>query len=383
VRTKVPSTVERLYGKDGGEQSPNAIGNLRGAPAALARIGPGGFNRPLPQGAQPAPLNAPFNRQKALDARKAWAEYAELAEERKNSLGMALVLIPPGEFRMGSEETFEELVQRFPHAKASVDRHSIVGALLSSASPQHPVRITTPYYLGAFEVTVGQFRKFVNATHYKTDAEQHGKGGSGYVAERGNEAKITQSAEFTWRDWGVDQSDESPVVNVSWNDAAAFCKWLSQKEGATYRLPTEAEWEYACRAGTITRYYNGNDPENVTQIGNVSDATTKAQLPTQTNNVTSSDGWAFTSPVGRFQANNFGLYDMIGNAREWCQDWWSESYYRQSPKLNPTGPPKGSLRVIRGGGWNNGDFSCRSANRFASVPTHRDCIQGFRVVCER
>ncbi len=103
----------------------------------------------------------------------------------------------------------------------------------------------------------------------------------------------------------------------------------------------------------------------------------------QSNNVTSSDGWAFTSSVGQFQPNNFGLYDMIGNARESCQDWWGESYYRESPKSNPTGPPKGSLRVIRGGGWDNGDFSCRSANRFRSVPAHSDCAHGFRVVCER
>jgi formylglycine-generating enzyme required for sulfatase activity len=413
VRTKVPSTVERLYGKDGGEQSPNAIGNLRGVPTTLARIVSGriktppapdgserptrvnrrlgempialasissvGFQTPLQQeGGEPAPLIAPFNHRKALAARLAWAQYQQLEEGRTNSVGMDLILIPPGEFQMGSEETYSQLVQRFPSIRETAERSRTVRTLLSSAQPRHKMRISTPFYLGACEVTKGQFRQFVDMTHYKTDAERHLKGGWGYTGKQ-----FVQSRAFTWRDCGVDQSDNFPVVNVSWNDAVRFCGWLSHKEGKKYRLPTEAEWEYACRAGTVGRYYNGNDPEMLTQIGNVRDAAAIQELATRKDGVNSSDAWAFTSPVGQFRPNNFGLYDMLGNAQEWCHDWWNESYYRESPASDPTGSPNGQFRVTRGGGWSDGAVYRRAAQRGRAAPTHRSTHIGFRIACER
>ena len=131
------------------------------------------------------------------------------------------------------------------------------------------------------------------------------------------------------------------MVNVSWNDAVAFCKWLSKKEGKTYRLPTEAEWEYACRAGTTTRYYSGDDPETLAKVGNVADAALKAKFPDWKYTIKANDGYVFTAPVGKFKPNAFGLYDMHGNAWQWCADWYGADYYATSPLDDPTGPDSG------------------------------------------
>jgi formylglycine-generating enzyme required for sulfatase activity len=244
--------------------------------------------------------------------------------------------------------------------------------------PLHPVTISRPFFLGKYEVTKGQFKKFVEEASYVTDAEADGAPNWGYTADAHH--PFEARPEFNWADWGVDQSDASPVVNVSWNDAMAFCYWLSQKEGKVYRLPTEAEWEYACRAGTTTRFYNGDDPEALTQIGNVWDAAAKAQFPAVLNQLASSDGWAFTSPSAKFQPNNFGLYDMTGNAREWCSDWYDKNYYANSPELDPAGPASGTVRVSRGGGWNSPAAQCSSARRGYGEPSARDFNLGFRVV---
>ncbi len=128
------------------------------------------------------------------------------------------------------------------------------------------------------------------------------------------------------------------MVNVSWNDAVAFCKWLSKKEGNTYRLPTEAEWEYACRAGTTTRYYSGDDPETLAKVGNVADATAKAKFPDWKYTIKASDGYVFTSPVGSFQPNAFGLYDMHGNAWQWCAGLVRRGILRQVLRRRPDRP---------------------------------------------
>ena len=240
--------------------------------------------------------------------------------------------------------------------------------------------ISRPFFLDRLKVTKGQFRKFVESTGYKTSAERDGRGGMGYT---GNPKKfLARGPNFNWHHWGVDQNDDSPVVNVSWHDANAFCRWLSTKEGKKYRLPTEAEWEYACRAGTTTRYYNGNDPEGLTRIANVRNASTHRLLPGLPQSLRSSDGHALTSPVGRLEPNNFGLYDMLGNAAEWCADWYDENYYVNSPTLNPTGPPTGTRRVLRGEGWYAKPLDCRPARRLDAAPSHADAITGFRVLCE-
>ena len=150
------------------------------------------------------------------------------------------------------------------------------------------------------------------------------------------------------------------MVNVSWNDAVAFCKWLSRKEGKTYRLPTEAEWEYACRAGTTTRYYSGDDPETLAKVANVADATAKAKFPDWKWTIKASDGYVFTAPVGQFKPNAFGLYDMHGNAWQWCADWYGKDYYGKSPVDDPKGPDTGDCPCP------SGRFLGQRADRFRS-----------------
>ena len=184
-----------------------------------------------------------------------------------NSIGMKLTLVPSGEFMMGSKESAEETAAFFN--KTSVEDLFKADAF-KHEHPQHRVRITQPLYLGTYHVTRGQFRKFVADTHYKTDAEKADQRGVfGWNADK---KEFDFNGKFSWRNVCFEQSDEHPVVCVSWNDATAFCKWLSHKEGKTYRLPTEAEWEYACRAGTTTRYSSGDDPETLAKVGKVADA---------------------------------------------------------------------------------------------------------------
>ena len=173
-------------------------------------------------------------------------------------------------------------------------------------------------------------------------------------------------------------------MNVSWNDATAFCKWLSLKEGTTYRLPTEAEWEYACRAGTTTRYFSGDDPETLAKVGNVADATLKAKMADWQFTIKASDGYVFTAPVGRFTPNSFGIYDMHGNAWQWCADRYGKKYYTVSPRNDPRGPDSGDSdtgdsRVLRGGAWNYWVVGTRSAKRDWNSEDYRSFITGFRV----
>ena len=271
-----------------------------------------------------------------------------------NTLGMRLAPIPTGEFLMGSSDDED----------ADDDE-----------KPRHTVRITRPFYLGTTEVTVGQFRRFVEATRYRTEAERNGRGGRGW-----NEARATFEVDpkYTWRDPGFPQTDEHPVTNVSWNDAVAFCEWLSTKEATIYRLPTEAEWEYACRAGTTTRYSSGADPETLAGVGNVADGTARAKFPNWTT-IAARDGYIFTAPVGTFRANAWGLHDMHGNVWEWCRDGYDGRYYQQSPGDDPTGPSQASRRVYRGGSWADDPRYARSPRRVGVNPDYRYYDLGFRV----
>ena len=190
---------------------------------------------------------------------------------------------------------------------------------------------------------------------------------------------IDYSERYSWRNVGFEQTDEHPVVCVSWNDAVAFCEWLSKKERKTYRLPTEAEWEYACRAGTKTRYCSGDDPETLATVANVADAALKAKFPGQKYTIKASDDYVFTAPVGSFKPNAFGLYDMHGNADEWCADWYGEDYYGNSPTDDPKGPITGERRATRGGDWWSRPDFLRSACRGGAPPEARYCLIGFRV----
>jgi formylglycine-generating enzyme required for sulfatase activity len=286
--------------------------------------------------------------------------------------GIKLRLIPAGEFWMGSSE--------------EDDRNAG-----DNETPRHRVRITRPFYLGMTEVTVGQFRRVVESSGYRTEAERDGKGGWGW-----NEAKkrFRTDPRYTWRDPGFPQSDDHPVTNVSWNDAIAFCNALSEREGLKpyyragagetsggdgYRLPTEAEWEYACRAGTTTRYQGGDDPETLAAVGNTPDATLRAKFPDWASAISGRDGYVYTAPVGRFRANAFGLYDMHGNVWEWCWDGYKADYYKESPVDDPQGHTGATVRVHRGGSWVDIQQFARSAARSMGGPGYRHSSLGFRV----
>ncbi len=186
-----------------------------------------------------------------------------------NSIGMKLTLVPSGEFQMGSVESAEATVAFLQKNYRLGDRE--LAEDLRVEHPRHRVRITKPFYLGTCHVTCGQFRQFVEDSGYKTDAENgphRGVSEFDPAASRPGKTVNSVNKNRSWRKASFEQTDEHPVVIVSWNDAVAFCAWLSKKEGKTYRLPTEAEWEYACRAGTMTRYSSGDDPETLATVGN-------------------------------------------------------------------------------------------------------------------
>jgi formylglycine-generating enzyme len=243
--------------------------------------------------------------------------------------------------------------------------------------PQHRVRIAA-FDLGATEVTVGQFRRFVKATDYRTEGELDDRGGWNWNQGMRQFVYRPEYPRATWQAENFAPTDDHPVVNVSWNDAAAFCEWLSRKEGRIYRLPTEAEWEYACRAGTTTMYHNGDDPESLVAIANLADATARTKFPEWTT-IAAHDGYIMTAPVRRFRPNAFGLFDMQGNVAEWCRDGYDARYYQRSPADDPPGPRRAAMRVIRGGSWNAWPQQCRSAVRYAFVPECRLNHVGFRV----
>ena len=271
---------------------------------------------------------------------------------------LKLVRIKKGSFLMGSRESDTEA---FPNEK-----------------PQHEVEITKDFLLGKFAVTRGQFAQFVKEADYRTDGERDGKGGWGYNAEKN---EVGQYPNHTWRNTGVNQTDEHPVVNVSWNDAQAFCKWLSKKTGRPVELPTEAEWEFACCAGTTTRYFTGDNPGSLKGYANVNDQTLRAKGIKRSefwDYFDFADGHAFTSPVGCFKANPWGLYDMTGNVWQWCVDGGRK--YTPDKCIDPIGTIDGDMRVQRGGSW-FGPFQhfCRTAIRPEDVVSKRSDILGFRV----
>jgi formylglycine-generating enzyme required for sulfatase activity len=238
---------------------------------------------------------------------------AKAPERITNSVGMTLVRIPAGEFLMGSPDSD-------PEAR-------------DDEKPQHRVRIIRPFYLGATAVTQGQYRAVTG------QSPSHFQG-----------------------------SDDLPVENVFWNDAPAFCERLNELEkdqlaGARYRLPTEAEWEYACRAGTTTRYSFGDDAAGLGDHGWFD-----------------GNSGGKTHPVGQKRPNAWGLYDMHGNVTEWCSDAYEAKYYQQSPGADPLCSSQAVSRVYRGGGWNDSPQYCRLASRLRGAPKYRlNSLLGFRV----
>ncbi len=294
---------------------------------------------------------------------------AQFAGTITNSINMQLALIPAGEFLMGAADSDQD---------ANADE-----------APAHRVQISRPFYIGVHEVTLGEFRAFVDATGYITAAETEDS--SGYDEQ-------TQTFQygrrgFNWRNLGWKQADDHPVLNVNWFDAIKFCEWLSQKERRTYRLPTEAEWEYACRAGTKARFILGDSSDNLKGSANVQDQSLAEKQPRFSNSdsvgylrkpVPWNDGYPFSAPVGSFQPNGFGLHDMLGNAAEWCQDWYGEAHYSHSSSapVDPTGPDSGSTRVARGGAFLHQPRHCRVSHRISGLPAYHNYVIGFRVAME-
>ena len=281
----------------------------------------------------------------------------KLAEQITNGVGIRLKLIKPGMFLMGSPNGEE--------------------GRLDEEGPQHEVEITKPFYMGVYPVTRGQFAAFVKDADYKTEAETDGRGGEGYNAATGNSE---QEPEYTWRNPGFVQTDDDPVVEVTWNDAEKFCEWLSRKEKKTYGLPTEAQWEYACRAGTTTRFWCGDTDASLQGNANVADASLREKFPASASwAVAWNDGYPFTSPVGVFKANPWGLYDMHGNVWQWCADYYDPKYYQNSPNKDPQNLLETDARVLRGGSWDGYPRNCRAAFRFRIAPGVRDNHFGCRV----
>jgi formylglycine-generating enzyme required for sulfatase activity len=239
--------------------------------------------------------------------------------------------------------------------------------------PIHRVHVAD-FRMGKYEVTVAQFRQFIEGTHYLTSADS---AGNSYVYdERRTTDKDYKRTGVNWRcgangDPRLASEDSHPVIHVSWDDAVAYCKWLSEQTGSIYRLPTEAEWEYAARGGQHhDRYeYSGSD-----DIGTVAWCNGAGG---------SGNGGNSTHPVGMRQPNSLGIYDMSGNVYEWCSDWYGEKYYGVSPQDNPKGPLNGERRVLRGGSWINFATYCRVAFRYFYTPANRNCNDGFRVVASR
>jgi formylglycine-generating enzyme required for sulfatase activity len=268
---------------------------------------------------------APFSEKAAKLHQAHWAKYLRQPVVQTNSIGMKLVLIPPGEFDMGStKETMDEELRLYPLDAWSREH--------LSGETTHRVRITKPFRLGMTVVTQEEYERVMgnNPSKFQGDPKR-------------------------------------PVEMVSWNDATEFCRRLADLPGEKaakrrYDLPTEAQWEHACRAGTTTPFFFGDDYRSLTDYGWIEEGPTGS-----------------THPVGQKRANVWGLYDMQGQVGQWCRDWYSIDYYGKSPRDDPEGPSEGLLRTARGGRCSAPPWSCYSARRNASAPSLCHAFLGFRV----
>lgn len=293
---------------------------------------------------RPEPLICPAENLQVQRRQSEWAAHLGTSVTMTDSIGIRLCLIPPGEFVMGTSE--DDLA-----TMASANLPDYEWTLISQTEqPAHRVRITRPFWISQTEVTVGQFRKFVAAENYVTETERTQGFGvleGEWVLRRG----------FNWQNVGeATVAEDHPASNLTWNDAVAFAEWLSHSESSVggqpvrYRLPTEAEWEYACRAGTETLWYFGMDPAS-----------------TQAHAIFISNSQQRLQSVGSKRENAFGLFDMAGNQSEWCQDWFAP--YSSLPAIDPAGPLSGQVRVQRGGNFGEPPTRLRSAARQNRSPS--------------
>ncbi len=238
-----------------------------------------------------------------------------------------MVLVPGGTFQMGN-----------PASKVGDDN-----------VPVHSVTIDS-FYMDIYEITVGEFNKFLKATGYN-------------------------SSMSLWEKYWVSPNDNHPVVGVDWNAANAYAQWAGK------RLPTEAEWEYAARGGSENQRYPWGD--KITKDDANFHKYWKKDDEYKNSNIVGKDTWKYsTSPVGSFAPNGYGLYDMAGNASEWCADWYQWDYYSDSPEINPKGPESGTTKVTRGGHWYSWHKGLRVYNRGDNPPDVKywQDVQGFRCV---
>lgn len=305
------------------------------------------------------PLLAMFISAMFTNALQAAGPLEHITVKLSDTESMKLVKVPAGKFIMGSP-TKEKHRTR--------DKRE---------SPTREVTISKAFHMGVCEVTRGQYAAFAKDSKYVTQAEREGW----TFAWNGRLWDKVPGA--SWRKVGFEQTDKHPVLCVSYDDAVAFCRWLSKKTSKPVRLPTEAQWEYACRAGSQTAFWWGDKWNDGEGCLNASDATAKKRFRGW-RAFFFEDGYLFSSPVGKYKANPFGLHDMHGNAWEWCADWYQRDYYNNGPKTDPLGPKIGSTRVVRGGGWMSSPPRCRAAGRTGINlrGSYCDLIPGFRVVIE-
>lgn len=240
---------------------------------------------------------------------------------------------------------------------------------------QHRVCLEQNFALGQREVTAGEFRRFVSAAGYRTDAERD-VGAQGCYAWSAKDNRWDWRGGVNWRRPGYPQNDDDPVVCVSWNDAMAYAKWLAQQTGQHYRLPSEAEWEYAARAGTTSARYWGEDPDLACRYANVADQTKGPDGRVRKVKHNCSDGYWYPAPVASFLPNGWKLYDILGNVWEWSCSSYDKDYGGEEQQCVQT--PSGPL-TVRGGSWSIGPAWVRSAYRFGVNPGYRANDQGFRL----
>ena len=318
---------------------------------------------------RPAPLAA----QKAADSDEKDEEYTWKKETRKRTVKSIIlggekvefVKVPAGNFMMGSDKEKDKDAQE-------------------DEQPRHKVTFTKPLWVAKYPVTKGQFAAFVKAKPYESEAESDGKGGYGYDGK-----EFKKDKEFTWKNTGWDQTDRHPVVNVTFNDAEAYCAWASKQSKRTVRLLNEAEYEYANRGGESTIYITGDDAESLKGFANVGDQSLKAkkiELRDKYPYFEFDDGESFTSPAGKYKPNGFGLYDMTGNVYSWCGDFYDVKLY--TPRKDGVTDPKANLdgvqryRILRGGSWSGYPVFCRASYRTYLGPGVRFIGIGFRVVLD-
>jgi formylglycine-generating enzyme required for sulfatase activity/uncharacterized caspase-like protein len=267
-----------------------------------------------------------------------------------------MVVIPPGQFMMGTEP-------------AETTREAVPDDFAKRERPLHPVSVRSALSVGKYHVTVGEYARFVQATGY-TGAGCQVYTGSKYETDNGK----------SWRDPGFAQTDRDPVVCVSWDDAKAYVQWLGRTTGKGYRLLTEAEWEYAARAGTATARFWGDDTKSMCSYANAADLSAQEKFQ-DASTAPCRDGYVYTSPVGSFRPNGFGLYDMLGNAWQWTEDCWTDNYAgaANDSSIALTSGGNCQQHVLRGGSWGNAPLNVRAGFRLRNFSGARAFNNGFRV----